>query len=485
MVVAGLLLGLLHGGRLLTGSRHRQRVYRVRDPFTAVETSRQEGDYYESELTVSPGGRYVASREKGGEVVVVEARGGRHLRRYAASAAVGVPVLADDGQARVGLRSRAEKIEVWRWGDETGPARLVLSLTKEDLPVSFFPPSRRCFSPDGRWFVAPAKNGDLRRWGLAAGRELPPLRGRLGAVWDVVWSPDGRIVGTRETGTTAGGSNAVVPVFWCFWDVKTGVALPYLDTRHDGMPTDCHLFSRDSRTLLTTDLSGTISLWELSTGKKRGVLRGHLPGEIGALAETPDGRVLVSGGHDSQVLVWDLTGRMPDGRWQAARHTPEELRRLWEALAGDDAAAVYRAMWALTADPSATTAFLRERLKPVPRPDAARLARLLADLDGDEFAARQRAAQELETFGGAAASALREALAKATSAEARRALRTLLDKADQPVPGGRALQEVRAVEALGHAEGAEARALLEALAGGAPGARLTEDAQAALRRVTR
>jgi hypothetical protein len=35
------------------------------------------------------------------------------------------------------------------------------------------------------------------------------------------------------------------------------------------------------------------------------------------------------------VLVWDLTGRAPDGRWRTARQAPGRLIGWWDRLAAD------------------------------------------------------------------------------------------------------------------------------------------------------
>jgi hypothetical protein len=79
---------------------------------------------------------------------------------------------------------------------------------------------------------------------------------------------------------------------------------------------------------------------------------------------------------------------------------------------------------------------------------------------------------------------LRTALKTDLSAEQRRrieeALATLTD-----VPQAHALRDLRAVEVLERMGSAEAKSLLEMLANGAPEARLTREAEAALQRLAR
>ena len=59
----------------------------------------------------------------------------------------------------------------------------------------------------------------------------------------------------------------------------------------------------------------------------------------------------------------------------------------------------------------------------------------------------------------------------------------LLEKLEGPVTAPELLRALRAVEALERAGTAEARAVLARLAGGAPPARLTREAQAASKRL--
>jgi hypothetical protein len=107
------------------------------------------------------------------------------------------------------------------------------------------------------------------------------------------------------------------------------------------------------------------------------------------------------------------------------------------------------------------------------------------DLEDTRYAVRQTASQKLEQCGDAAELALREALRKNPTLESRRRLEILLDKVTSFPPPRAQLTAIRAVAALEWIGNAEARELLASLAKGAPGARLTQEAQSALGRLSR
>lgn len=424
------LAGMLPDGRLLTGDRTpdpTRGLFRVRDGLTGREELRFDGrpDAGPPCTYVAPAGRYAALRGRGGEICVVDLKAGKCIYRVTPGGAVGGLWLSADGDVLVWHEGAAGSRDVHVHRHAAGK-KLVFRIAPEAPRLGWWLDLNPAVSPDGRWFVVPAQEGGLRRWDLTTGVEAAPLTEAQPTVLRLVWSPDGRWLATQGISSRGGMSDDKRDTRVC--EVCTGRRLAHF--KLSGAPENL-LFSPDGRTLFTTGPEGAIDLWELATGGKRGRRNGHLPRPIGALALSPDGRMLASGGHDTQILVWDLTGLMPDGEWRRLQHPPDELRAFWETLALASAPAAYRALWQLAADPEGTTALLCEKLRPVPSPAS--------------------------------------------------------DQAEKPLidrpPVGEHLQALRAVEVLEWIGTPQAQEILRALAAGAPGARLTQEASASLQRL--
>jgi RNA polymerase sigma factor (sigma-70 family) len=335
----------------------------------------------------------------------------------------------------------------------------------------------------GHWEEAgPAALTRLQKLGLKD-RTGPAFATFRGTVQDVLESPGGRYLAVR-TSVTPPGVIDRSPGVLRVWDTQTGLAL-----EHVRLPDGHQLgaFSSDRRVLVTTTREGTIQLWDLATGEQRVRLRGHPGCAVRALLFTPDCRFLFSGGDDSQVLLWDLTGRALDGVWRTGRHDPRKRPTLWEAVGGKDAAAAHRAVWELAADPEGTVGFLQAQVKPAPRLSDRRLkemTELIGQLDAGSFATRQQAQALLRKIGEPAVPAVLRALAsKPRSLEQTRRLEQLLHELVPPAPTGATLRCFRAVEVLERIGTVAARRALAELAGGQDGVRLTQAAREALERL--
>src|SRR5207253_5808114 len=107
----------------------------------------------------------------------------------------------------------------------------------------------------------------------------------------------------------------------------------------------------------------------------------------------------------------------------------------------------------------------------------------IKDLGNDRYSARQQAAEELEKLRDLVEPNLTRALTDSPVLEIRRRIEQLLEKLHGPVSSPQLLQGLRAIEALEYIGTSDARQLLEPLARGAPGARLTREANESIERL--
>ncbi|HTU18961.1 MAG TPA: sigma-70 family RNA polymerase sigma factor [Gemmataceae bacterium] len=363
---------------------------------------------------------------------------------------------------------------------ETGQVRHILFTAKEEV-------SGMAFTPDGRNLVVWTDERIVTMWDVATGRKR---RQFIGPSWGgahppaskplpytAVLSPDGRLLAFGLQGDNRNPS--LLPVF----DTTTGKEVRRFTPMADGA---CILaFSPDSKSLAWVGWSNaTVYLGEIASGREQRRFMGH-SGRVISLAFSANGKMLISGSDDTTALVWDLTGRLTMGEKLDKALSAEELAGHWKTLAGDDAAAAYRAVQMLAADPARSVPYLRTHLHPVAPADEKRLQQWIADLDSDQFAVRQKAMAELEKLGSAALHAMRKALEEKPALEMRRRLEQLIEKQERAEwsRSGEGLRTWRALEVLERVGTVEAKDVLMLLANGAPGARQTQEAKTALQRL--
>jgi WD40 repeat protein/serine/threonine protein kinase len=154
---------------------------------------------------------------------------------------------------------------------------------------------RIAFSPDSRTVAAGARTSSvgaansIRLWDAATGRVLQTLSSSPGSL---AFHPDGKRV-------AAWGDDRTLKM----WDVKTGAEVSSVQHEVAGSNLVIH---PDGRRLFLADMSGSVAMTDLATGRVLRKYRGHAQ-RISALACSRDGRMLVSGSFDQTVRVWDAT----------------------------------------------------------------------------------------------------------------------------------------------------------------------------------
>lgn len=193
-----------------------------------------------------------------------------------------------------------------------------------------------------------------------------------------------------------------------------------------------------------------------------------------------DGTKLITGHLDTSLLRWDLPTPVREKR----ALTEAELKQYWSDLGGLDARRAFQAIHKLSADPDKVMPILRERIKPTPLPTKDEIKKLMAQLHDSTFRIRESAAKRLRQLGPEADALLKEALPANAPLELRRRL-------DEHYAGHASnldrdrLLSVRAIRLLAMIDSTASRDLLRTLAGGAPGAWVTQEADGALKRLPR
>ncbi|KAL8705769.1 MAG: hypothetical protein Q9201_001115 [Fulgogasparrea decipioides] len=186
-----------------------------------------------------------------------------------------------------------------------------------------------------KYLLSSSADRTVRLWSLESWACLVVYRGHDGPVWDVTWGPFGHYFLTGSYDRTArlwstdrvdylrlfvghdrdvdhvcfhpnsayvftGSSDKMVRM----WLVTNGYPVRMF-TGHAGNITALAC-SPDGKILASADDSGTIILWDLAPGKLLKRMRGHGKGGIWSLTWSVESTVIVSGGADGTVHVWDV-----------------------------------------------------------------------------------------------------------------------------------------------------------------------------------
>ncbi|WP_283134503.1 WD40 repeat domain-containing protein [Rhizohabitans arisaemae] len=167
--------------------------------------------------------------------------------------------------------------------------------------------SQVLFSPDGRTLFSVGRDRAVAVWDVRRRTRLAVLHGHDTWLKAAALSPDGGLLAT-------GGEDGHLVL----WDTAGQARVATL-AGHTQQIREI-TFSPDGRTLATAGDDRAVILWDALRHTRLATLNGHT-GKVRGVAFSPDGRTLATAGDDKRVVLWDLTRRVRTAVLTGHAHT--------------------------------------------------------------------------------------------------------------------------------------------------------------------
>ncbi|HQP25667.1 MAG TPA: PDZ domain-containing protein, partial [Smithellaceae bacterium] len=306
-------------------------------------------------VAFSPDGRYVMAGNEKTEITVWEAATGREIQSFSIEPKSVSRVDFSPDSRRVLTVGINRVFHLW----DVFSAREIMNFTGHSIMIS-----DASFSPDGRYIVSGGQDRMIKIWDAQTGIQVKTLSGNASWVHSASFAPSGlQAVSASEDRSVR------------LWDVAAGkqidsfrfrwtIDLPEEKERYEYLKSivKMAIFSRDGNSLLSRveGEKGAIIIWNAVDGKvkKFFIDEKFLLGKP-AVQFSPDEKLIISGGGDKLVKIWDVaTGKelkrlagheddisavsfSPDGRYALSAGGRSWSKkdctiRLWDVVTGKE-----------------------------------------------------------------------------------------------------------------------------------------------------
>lgn len=285
-------------------------------------------------MALSPDSKYILVGDLDGTTHLVEAASGKELYTLKADNTVLSLDFSPDGKTIL-VSSQDQLVRLY--DRETGQEIHRISLTDYAWTAKF--------SPDGKHVLTGSDKGPVRVWEIPSHPHLSVFTGHIGIVDSVAFSPDGQLLAT-------GAQDGLR-----LWNTRTGQLVQHFADA--GWVAYGTAFSSDGRYLVSGNLDGTATLWDVAAGRAEQQFSHPFGFQIYDAEFSPDGRSILTAGvvanslEGSGMFVWDIqtgdkklqidTGGTPinqatfspDGQYIVGAIGNEPVARMWDARTGN------------------------------------------------------------------------------------------------------------------------------------------------------
>ena len=279
-----------------------------------------------SQPALTEDGRRMAFAQADGAVRLVDTTGGRTVATLPAQTGpVAGIVFSHDSRSALDVAGpgkdvrHATLLQLRLWDAHSGKVRAHIT-----LPA---PLQSATFSDDGMLVVATTMDGKARAWDSRTGRLRQTVSTRSGPALGVA-AAHGLLVTSGPQRTAA------------VFSLASGKRLRLLpghrepNTGFNDIGVTAIAISPDGTRIATGGVDGAVGIWNAATGKQRWIFAAHGDGRVTSLQFSPDGERLASGGSDGYVDEWRADNGVRIGRALSALNSAasfSEIQVAWSA----------------------------------------------------------------------------------------------------------------------------------------------------------